>query len=121
MLNSSVAWAEECNIPVESVQKPALTVKEYLTEVVLQPDALPGQVICEMATEWGADLIVIGYRREWELKKLALGSVCNYVTRHADYSVFVAKGFNPDPPDHGLGEGSDHQQPGKPTGVLTHK
>jgi len=100
MLNSSVAWAQERLIPVESVQKSALTVKEYLTEVVLQPDALPGQVICETATEWGADLIVIGYRREWELKKLVLGSVCNYVTHHAPCSVFVAKGFNPfDPHD----------------------
>ena len=85
----------------------------------LQPDALPGQVICEMATEWGADLIVIGYCREWELKKLVLGSVCNYVTRHADCSVFVAKGFNSDPDS--LGEGSDQQQPGEPIRVLTHK
>jgi nucleotide-binding universal stress UspA family protein len=95
MLASSVAWAQERNIPVQSDQKPALTVKEYLTEVVLQPDALPGQVICEMAAEWGADLIVMGYRREWELKKLVLGSVCNYVARHAPCSIFVVKGFKP--------------------------
>lgn len=95
MMKLFVALAEEHNIPVQYAEKPALTVKEYLTEVVLQPDALPGQVICEMATEWGADLIVMGYRREWELKKLVLGSVCNYVTRHAPCSVFVVKGFKP--------------------------
>lgn len=94
MLTAFTVWAEQRNIPVQPVQKSSLTVKEYLTEVVLQPDALPGQVICEMATEWGADLIVMGYRREWELKKLVLGSVCNYVTRHAPCSVFVVKAFN---------------------------
>jgi nucleotide-binding universal stress UspA family protein len=96
MVRSSAAWAEERNVPVQYAQKPTLTVKEYLTEVVLQPDALPGQVICETATEWGADLIVMGYRREWELKKLVLGSVCNYVTRHAPCSVFVVRSFKPD-------------------------
>jgi nucleotide-binding universal stress UspA family protein len=95
MLRSFEAWAQERNIPVQYAQKPALKVKEYLTEVRLQPNALPGQVICEMATEWGADLIVLGYRREWELKKLMLGSVCNYVTRHAPCSVFVVKSFKP--------------------------
>ena len=93
MLTAFTVWAEQRNIPVQPVQKPALTVKEYLTEVVLQPDALPGQVICEVAVEWGADLIVLGYRREWELKKLVLGSVCNYVARHAPCSVFVVKAF----------------------------
>jgi nucleotide-binding universal stress UspA family protein len=95
LLPSFVARAEERNVPIQSAQKPALTVKEYLTEVVLQPDALPGQVICEMATEWGADLIVMGYRHEWELKKLVLGSVCNYVARHAPCSVFVVRSFKP--------------------------
>ncbi|MDX2240436.1 MAG: universal stress protein [Leptolyngbyaceae cyanobacterium bins.302] len=95
MVRSFAAWAEERNIPVQFAQKPALTVKEYLTEVVLQPDALPGQVICEVATEWEADLIMLGYRREWELKKLVLGSVCNYVAHHAPCSVFVVRAFNP--------------------------
>jgi nucleotide-binding universal stress UspA family protein len=95
IVRSFAAWAEERNVPVQYAQKPALTVKEYLTEVVLQPDALPGQVICEVAVEWGADLIVLGYRREWELKKLVLGSVCNYVTRHAPCSVFVVRSFKP--------------------------
>lgn len=95
MLTAFTVWAEQRNIPVQPVQKPALTVKEYLTEVVMQPDALPGQVICEMATEWGADLVMLGYRREWELKKLVLGSVCNYVTRHAPCSVFVVRSFKP--------------------------
>jgi nucleotide-binding universal stress UspA family protein len=95
MVRSFAAWAEERNVPVQYAQKPALEVKGHLTESMLQPDALPGQVICETATEWGADLIVMGYRREWELKKLVLGSVCNYVTRHAPCSVFVVKSFKP--------------------------
>ena len=100
MLQSFAAWAEERNIPVKSAYKPAPKVKEHFTEAMLQPNALPGQVICETATEWGADLIVLGYRQEWELQKLVLGSVCNYVTRHADCSVFVVKAFHPfDSPD----------------------
>jgi nucleotide-binding universal stress UspA family protein len=95
MLTAFATWAELRNIPVQPVQKPAPKVQEHFTESMLQPDALPGQVICEMATEWRADLIVLGYRREWELKKLVLGSVCNYVTRHAPCSVFVVRAFKP--------------------------
>ncbi|MEA5575245.1 pentapeptide repeat-containing protein [Anabaena sp. UHCC 0451] len=95
MLTAFATWAEQRNIPVQPLQKPAPKVQEHFTESMLQPDALPGQVICEMATESGADLIVLGYRREWELKKLVLGSVCNYVTRHAPCSVFVVRAFKP--------------------------
>lgn len=95
ILTAFASLAKQRNIPVQPVQKPAPKVQEHFTESMLQPDALPGQVICEMATEWGADLIVMGYRREWELKKLVLGSVCNYVTRHAPCSVFVVRAFKP--------------------------
>lgn len=91
-----IAWAEERNIPVQYAQKLTTKVQEQVfTEFLPQPDALPGQMICEVATEWGANLIVLGYRREWELEKLILGSVCNYVTRHAPCSVFVVKGYKP--------------------------
>lgn len=95
MLTAFAMWAEQRNIPVQPVQKPAPEAREHFAEAMLQPEALPGLVICETAIEWGANLIVMGYRREWELKKLVLGSVCNYVTRHAPCSVFVVKSFKP--------------------------
>ncbi|AFZ01746.1 pentapeptide repeat-containing protein [Calothrix sp. PCC 6303] len=95
MLTAFTTLAKQRNILVQPVQKPAPKMQEHFTESMLQPDALPGQVICEIATESGADLIVLGYRREWELKKLVLGSVCNYVTRHAPCSVFVVRAFKP--------------------------
>lgn len=95
ILESFISWAENCKIPAEYKQVPAPTAKEHFTEAMLQPDSLPGLGICREAEQWDADLIVLGYRREWELKKLVLGSVCNYVTHHAPCSVYVARSFNP--------------------------
>ena len=39
--------------------------------------------------------VVLGYRREWELKKLLLGSVCNYVTHHSTSPVMIVRNFKP--------------------------
>lgn len=50
----------------------------------------PGQTICEIASNWSADLIVVGSRGLKGLKAMFLGSVSNYVTHHASCSVMVA-------------------------------
>ncbi|BAY93933.1 MULTISPECIES: universal stress protein [unclassified Tolypothrix] len=49
----------------------------------------PGRIICQLATSWGADLIVMGRRGHAGLKELFLGSVSNYVLHHAPCSVHV--------------------------------
>jgi nucleotide-binding universal stress UspA family protein len=52
----------------------------------------PSRIICEMARNWAADLIVMGRRGRHGLSELILGSVSNYVTHHAHCSVLTVQG-----------------------------
>ncbi|GAA6617949.1 universal stress protein [Scytonema sp. NUACC26] len=49
----------------------------------------PGRVICNLARNWNADLIVLGRRGRSGLTEFFLGSVSNYVLHHAPCSVHV--------------------------------
>ena len=49
----------------------------------------PGSKLCDIATSWSADLIIVGRRGRSGLGELLLGSVSNYVMHHAPCSVFV--------------------------------
>ncbi|BBD61441.1 hypothetical protein NIES2109_42690 [Nostoc sp. HK-01] len=49
----------------------------------------PGNTICKLATQWNADLIVMGHRGRSGLAEFFLGSVSNYVLHHANYSVYI--------------------------------
>ncbi|MEH2208056.1 MAG: universal stress protein [Nostoc sp.] len=51
----------------------------------------PSRVICDLAGNWDADLIVIGRRGHSGLAELLLGSVSNYVLHHAPCSVYVVQ------------------------------
>jgi nucleotide-binding universal stress UspA family protein len=55
-----------------------------------QPDGYPGRVLCDVAQNWNADVIVIGRRSRNVLNKVLLGSVSNYVSHHAHCSVLIA-------------------------------
>jgi nucleotide-binding universal stress UspA family protein len=47
--------------------------------------------ILDAATEWHADLIVLGSHGEKGLRKFLLGSVAEFVARHAHCSVLVVR------------------------------
>lgn len=51
----------------------------------------PGRMICELANNWSADLILVGSRGLNGLKEMFLGSVSNYVTHHAPCSVLIVR------------------------------
>ena len=51
----------------------------------------PGRMICELASNWSADLILVGSRGLKGLKEMFLGSVSNYVTHHAPCSVLIMR------------------------------
>ena len=51
----------------------------------------PGQLICELAELWSADLILVGSRGLKGLQEIFLGSVSNYVTHHAPCSVLIMR------------------------------
>jgi nucleotide-binding universal stress UspA family protein len=52
----------------------------------------PGRVICDVAKDWGADLVIMGRRGRTGLSELFMGSVSHYVTHHAPCSVWVVQG-----------------------------
>ena len=49
----------------------------------------PGQVICQVAHEEKAAMIVIGTRGMGKLRRTLLGSVSDYVTHHAKVPVLI--------------------------------
>ena len=51
----------------------------------------PGRIICELADNWSANLILVGSRGLKGLKEMFLGSVSNYVTHHAHCSVLIVR------------------------------
>lgn len=51
----------------------------------------PGKTICEIARNWGADLIIMGRRGHSGLTELIMGSVSNYVLHHAPCSVLTVQ------------------------------
>jgi nucleotide-binding universal stress UspA family protein len=51
-----------------------------------------GKTICNVASSWQADLIVMGRRGHRGLSELLLGSVSNYVIHHASCSVLTIQG-----------------------------
>ena len=50
-----------------------------------------GRMICELASNWSADVIIVGSRGLKGLKEMFLGSVSNYVTHHAPCSVLIVR------------------------------
>jgi nucleotide-binding universal stress UspA family protein len=49
----------------------------------------PGQTICEVAKNWGADGILMGRNQKSVLDEIFVGSTSNYVLHHAHCSVIV--------------------------------
>jgi len=52
----------------------------------------PGRTICQVANNWGADLIIAGRRGHSGLNELLLGSTSNYILHHAPCSVLIIQG-----------------------------
>lgn len=57
--------------------------------VVLKGDTR--EQIVECASDWKADLIVVGAHRPKGISRLLLGSVADYVIRHAPCSVEIVR------------------------------
>lgn len=69
-----------------------LTDKAKETEIqakFTQMTGSPGPVICQLACDWDADLIIVGSHGRKGLSEMLLGSVSNYVVHHATCSVMV--------------------------------
>ena len=53
----------------------------------------PSRIICDMARDWEADVIVIGRRGRRGISEFFMGSVSNYVLHHASCSVLTIQGI----------------------------
>jgi nucleotide-binding universal stress UspA family protein len=62
---------------------------ENITTEFTQNVGSPGKLICKLAENWNADLIVIGRRGLSGITELLIGSVSNYVLHHAKCSVHI--------------------------------
>lgn len=62
-----------------------------ITIETIQTFGEPGAVICNLAQDWSAELIVIGRHGRTGLSELWLGSVSNYVLHHAPCSVLTVQ------------------------------
>ncbi|YAF97838.1 MAG: universal stress protein [Nodularia sp. CChRGM 3473] len=51
-----------------------------------------GRIICEVARNWHADLIIVGRRGRVGISEFLLGSVSNYVLHHAPCSILTVQG-----------------------------
>lgn len=51
----------------------------------------PGRMICDLANNWSAELIIVGSRGLRGLKQIFLGSVSNYVTHNSPCSVLLVR------------------------------
>jgi nucleotide-binding universal stress UspA family protein len=60
----------------------------------------PGKLICEIAKNWNANLIVIGRRGLHGLSELFLGSTSNFVLHHAPCNVLTIQGTARTLPQH---------------------
>lgn len=57
----------------------------------------PGVLLCQVAQDWGADLVVVGRKGFTGLVEALVGSVSNYVVHHAPCSVLVIQEVEPEP------------------------
>ncbi|NJR65469.1 MAG: universal stress protein [Leptolyngbyaceae cyanobacterium CRU_2_3] len=83
-------WQEFEAHGLEFLQLHAQTASEagVKTEFTQLPGH-PGRLICELALNWQADLVVVGRRGLSGLSELFLGSISNYVLHHASCEVLM--------------------------------
>lgn len=58
------------------------------TEFIQKVGSL-GSIICNLAKEWNADLIIMGLQGLFGITELLIGSLSNYVLHNASYSVYT--------------------------------
>ncbi|MCC0179732.1 universal stress protein [Waterburya agarophytonicola K14] len=81
------------NITKEAMSSTSSAIAAGVSTEFTQLAGNRGRMICELANNWSADLILVGSRGLKGLKEifLFLGSVSNYVTHHAPCSVLIVR------------------------------
>ncbi|ORY52039.1 adenine nucleotide alpha hydrolases-like protein [Rhizoclosmatium globosum] len=90
-LNSSESVKQECQTLLKNYMA---LVRVANLDVPLRAILLRGDVrtqLCDIADELKADVFVIGTRGLGALKRAVLGSVSDYVSKHCECAVIIAK------------------------------
>ena len=90
---SLVAFDEQSKTQARSVADAAATLlreRGFAVDAVVREGDARVEIVLE-ASEWNADLIVVGSHGHTGLRKILLGSVAQYVVSHAPCSVEVAR------------------------------
>lgn len=86
-------WQQAKDDSLKFLQSLAQQARDVGVEVEFsQNSGAPGRLICSVAANWGADLIMVGSHGRTGIRELLLGSVSNYVLHHALCSVLVVQG-----------------------------
>ncbi|KAM3089720.1 universal stress protein [Phormidesmis sp. 146-35] len=95
---NDISHAKENNLEWQRCQKSDLEELRSLYRTanaagvsadIAQPLGDPGQKICELAHQWGADLIVMGRRDAIDTHQTTLGSVSRYVAANSFCSTAI--------------------------------
>jgi nucleotide-binding universal stress UspA family protein len=97
-------WIEDGQALLKRYQEEAAS-HGVLTESEYQVGEA-GHLLCEVAEDWGADLVVVGRRGRTGLAEALLGSVSNHVVHHAPCSVLVIQELESAPPVETVTESS---------------
>ena len=68
-----------------------IATKSGIGADLAQPLANPSRMLCDLAINWGADLIVMGRRSTAELEESLQDSVSDYVVNHAPCPVLIVQ------------------------------
>ncbi|MEA5466187.1 universal stress protein [Leptothoe sp. PORK10 BA2] len=87
-------WQQNCQEIEHWVRSQAdFARRQGIAATYTCPEGAPGPALCDVATDWRADLIVMGRRGRSGFSELLLGSVSNYAMHHAPCSVLTVQGM----------------------------
>ena len=85
-------WQDYERVGLERLHSYARQAKNrQIHSEILQTVGDSGHIICEAATNWSADSIVMGRNQKTVLSELLLGSTSSYVLHHAPCSVTIVQ------------------------------
>lgn len=84
-------WAAENDQDGREALRRTVDVLEEKVSVKMVHDDAPGEALCDLARDQGADVLVVGASEKGVLRRLLEGSVMRYVTKRAPCPVLIVR------------------------------
>jgi nucleotide-binding universal stress UspA family protein len=86
-------WQEYKKLGIDLLQsRQQSAIETGVSAEIAQTTGVSGKTICEIATAWSADVIIVGHRGLSGIREWVQGSVSNYLVHHAPCSVLTIAG-----------------------------